>query len=278
MASHRNLFVSAAHSKQNPKQTFAVFDEALAAARAVNPELATPSHGQSGDMNMWIPTFGMSVAAVLLAATSACSPGSDTAATSQPVGEQETTVSVVIETDAGDIEVSLYPNRAPLSAARFLAHVDAGVYEGASFYRVTRETDGSSIDVVQGGLLSKAVRDGRQAYDEGYSSTTAVAHETTDLTGIPNERGTLAFARLEPGTADTEFFFNILDNPELDTGFAEGGRDGYGYATFGRVAKGMRVLDEIQQMPSDAPTSMELVRGQILEQPVLIRRIYRRGS
>jgi len=156
--------------------------------------------------------------------------------------------------------------------------VDAGSYEGASFYRVTRESDGSAIDVVQGGLLSGAVLDGSDAYAEGYSSTTAVAHETTDQTGIANERGTLAFARLDPGTADTEIFFNVRDNPELDTGFTEGGRDGYGYATFGRVLTGMQVLDEIQQMPSDAPTSMALVRGQILEQPVLIRRIYRKGS
>lgn len=187
-------------------------------------------------------------------------------------------VHVIIETAAGDIGVALYPDRAPLSVARFLAHVDAGNYEGSSFYRVTRESDGSAIDVVQGGLLSQAMRDGREAYDEGYSSATAVAHETTHLTGIPNERGTLAFARLEPGTADTEIFFNIRDNPELDTGFTEGGRDGFGYATFGRVVEGMQVLDEIQQMPSDAPTSMELVRGQILEQPVLIRRIYRKGS
>ena len=225
---------------------------------------------------MWIRTLGMSVMMVLLAAATACGPESDTAATSQP--EEEETVPVVIETAAGDIEVALYPNRAPLSVARFLAHVDAGVYEGASFYRAARGSDGSSIDVVQGGLLSQAMRDGREAYDEGYSSATAVAHETTHLTGIPNERGTLAFARLEPGTADTEIFFNMRDNPELDTGYTEGGRDGFGYATFGRVVEGMQVLDEIQQMPSDAPTSMELVRGQILDQPVLIHRIYRTGS
>ena len=227
---------------------------------------------------MWIRTFGAPVMMILLSATVACSPGPDTAAAPDQAGDQEETVQVVFETDVGDIEVALYPNRAPLSAAQFLAHVDAGSYEGASFYRVTRESDGSAIDVVQGGLLSGAVLDGSDAYAEGYSSTTAVAHETTDQTGIANERGTLAFARLDPGTADTEIFFNVRDNPELDTGFTEGGRDGYGYATFGRVLTGMQVLDEIQQMPSDAPTSMELVRGQILEQPVLIRRIYRQGS
>lgn len=225
---------------------------------------------------MWIRTLGTSLMTVLAAA--ACSPESDSAATANPAGESEETVHVVIETAVGDIEVALYPNRAPLSAARFLSHVDAGTYDGASFYRVTRDSDGSAIDVVQGGLLSQAMRDGREAYDEGYSSSTAVAHETTNLTGIPNERGTLAFARLDPGTADTEIFFNVRDNPELDTGFTEGGRDGFGYATFGRVVAGMQVLDEIQQMPSGAPTSMELVRGQILDQPVLIRRIYRKIS
>ena len=227
---------------------------------------------------MWIRTFSAPVMMILLSAAVACSPGPDTAAAPDPAGDQEETVQVVFETDVGDIEVALYPDRAPLSVAQFLAHVDAGSYEGASFYRVTRESDGSAIDVVQGGLLSGAVLDGSDAYAEGYSSTTAVAHETTDQTGIANERGTLAFARLDPGTADTEIFFNVRDNPELDTGFTEGGRDGYGYATFGRVLAGMQVLDEIQQMPSDAPTSMELVRGQILEQPVLIRRIYRQGS
>lgn len=226
---------------------------------------------------MWIRTFGVPVLMILLSVTVACSPGPDTATAPDSAGDQEETVQVVFETEVGDIEVELFPGRAPLSAAQFLAHVDASSYEGASFYRVTRESDGSAIDVVQGGLLSGAVLDS-DAYAEGYSSTTAVAHETTDQTGIANERGTLAFARLDPGTADTEIFFNVRDNPELDAGFTEDGRDGFGYATFGRVVEGMQVLDEIQQMPSDAPTSMETVRGQILEQPVLIRNIYRKGS
>ena len=215
---------------------------------------------------------------VLLGAANAGSAVTGAAATSSLAGEPEEKIHVVIETTEGNIEVALYPGPAPLSVAQFLAHVDAGNYAGASFYRVTREADGASIDVVQGGLLAQAMRDGLEAYAEGYSPMAPVAHETTDLTGIANERSTLAFARLEPGTADSEFFFNVRDNPELNSGFTEGGRDGHGYATFGRVVEGMQVLDKIQQMPSDAPTSIELVRGQVLEQPVLIRRIYRKGS
>ena len=188
---------------------------------------------------------------------------------------EENSIHVVIETTEGDVRVALYPGRAPLSVTQFLSHVDAGNYQGASFYRVTRESDGAAIDVVQGGLLAEAMRDGMEAYAAGYSPMAPVAHETTDLTGIINKRGTLALARLDPGSADSEFFFNLRDNPELNTGFTEGGRDGHGYAAFGRVEKGMQVLEAIQRMPSDAPTAMEMVRGQVLEQPVLIQRIYR---
>ena len=188
------------------------------------------------------------------------------------------TVQVVLETSLGDLEIALYPERAPLSTAQFLAHVDAGHYDDASFYRATRRSRGSSIEVVQGGLLAHVMgsdSEGLEAYSGAESAYPPVAHETTDLTGIPNERGSIAFARLDPGTANSEFFFNVQDNPVLDTGYTAGGRDGHGYATFGRVLRGLRVLERIQQLPSDAPTAMEMLQGQILEEPVVIRRAYR---
>ncbi len=188
------------------------------------------------------------------------------------------TVQVVLETSLGDIEIALYPERAPLSAAQFLAHVDGGHYDGASFYRVTRRSGGSSIEVVQGGLLAHVMRAdsaGIEAYAQAEPALPPVAHERTDQTGIPNERGSIAFARLDPGTANSEFFLNVQDNPVLDSGYESENRDGEGYATFGRVLRGLRVLERIQRLPSDAPTSIELVQGQILEEPVVIRRAYR---
>lgn len=188
------------------------------------------------------------------------------------------TVQVVLETSLGDIEIALYPERAPLSAAQFLAHVDGGHYDGASFYRVTRRSEGGGIEVVQGGLLGhvmSADSEGLEVYAEADSPLPPVAHETTVRTGIPNERGSIAFGRLEPGTANSEFFFNVLDNPVLDTGYEAEGLDGEGYATFGRVLRGMRVLERIQRLPSDAPTAIEMLQGQILEEPVVIRRAYR---
>lgn len=102
-----------------------------------------------------------------------------------------------------------------------------------------------------------------------------IDHETTQTTGIPNERGTFALARLEPGTASSEFFYNLSDNPELDTGAGMPGRDGFGYATFGRVIRGMDVLDAILELPADGETTIEQVRGQILRDPVGIRQAYR---
>ncbi len=191
---------------------------------------------------------------------------------------RDRTVQVVLETSLGDIEIALYPERAPLSAAQFLAHVDGGHYDGASFYRVTRRSEGSGIEVAQGGLLAGAMRadrEGIEAYAEADSPLPPVAHETTDVTGILNERGSIAFARLEPGTANSEFFFNVQDNPMLDTGYEAEGRDGEGYATFGRVLRGLRVVERIQRLSSDAPTAIEMLEGQILEEPVVIRRAYR---
>ncbi|MCS5574959.1 MAG: peptidylprolyl isomerase, partial [Pseudomonadales bacterium] len=97
-----------------------------------------------------------------------------------------------------------------------------------------------------------------------------IAHETTDDTGIPNERGTIAYARLAPGTAGSEFFFNVSDNTRLDAGPAEPPLDGLGYATFGRVVRGLDVLDAIQNLPADAETEIEMLQGQILGNQVTI--------
>jgi cyclophilin family peptidyl-prolyl cis-trans isomerase len=53
------------------------------------------------------------------------------------------------------------------------------------------------------------------------------------------------------------------------------GRDDAGYATFGRVLKGMRVLEAMQALPTGGSTDMERLQGQILTEPVRINRIVR---
>ena len=182
---------------------------------------------------------------------------------------EDTTMRVVIETSMGEIELALYPERAPVSAANFAAYVEGGHYNGATFYRVVKQNEeGTSIGVVQGGIFG-AVMSGDTATPPE-APMPPIAHETTDDTGIPNERGTIAYARLAPGTAGSEFFFNVSDNTRLDAGPAEPPLDGLGYATFGRVVRGLDVLDAIQNLPADAETEIEMLQGQILGNQVTI--------
>ena len=75
----------------------------------------------------------------------------------------------------------------------------------------------------------------------------------------------------EERTADSEFFVNIADNPALDTGNTMRQPDGQGYATFGRVVRGMEILEEIQDRPTITDAGSEVLRGQMLEQAVPIR-------
>ena len=184
---------------------------------------------------------------------------------------------VVFETDAGAFTVEVLVDQAPVSGANFLEYVDANLYDGATLYRVVRAEHGngdpSAIEVVQGGLLGDSMNGGSTAMPE--PPRPAIAHETTDKTGILNERGTIAYARLAPGTAGSEFFVNMKDNPSLDTGDTRRQPDGQGYAAFGRVVAGMDVLEKIQAMPTSSQAASPIVRGQLLSDQVVIERVYR---
>ncbi len=189
---------------------------------------------------------------------------------------EDTNVRVMMETSAGDIELAIYPERAPVSANNFLAYVDGGHYTNTSLYRVTRIGEGASrISVVQGGRAGDAMAGPADEVANSYALLPPISHETTETTGIDNERGTIAYARFDPGTAGSEFFFNVHDNPGLNSGNTNNGRDGHGYATFGRIIRGLKVLEAIQLMPAERATSIELLQGQLLTDPVVIERVYR---
>ena len=181
---------------------------------------------------------------------------------------------VIIETTLGDIEVGLYTERAPTAARNFLDYVDGGHYAGAGFYRAVRPGDGGPFGIVQGGLMAAAITDPDAAAGMA-SPFPPITHERTDETGITNDIGTISYARGEPGTAASEFFINLTDNYMLDSGDTSRNPDGQGYTAFGRVLRGFDVLREIQQQPTDAPVEFEVVKGQIMSDPVMITRMYR---
>ena len=177
---------------------------------------------------------------------------------------------VAIKTPRGTIIVELEPRRAPLTVANFLRYVDEGRFDGATFYRVVRAgTDPNPkapIQVIQGGIDSDAHRG---------QMLPPIAHETTAKTGLSHTDGVISMARDGPGTATSEFFITVGDNTSLDFGGARN-PDGQGYAAFGRVTHGMDVVRKIQAQPSDAPTPVTFVKGQILERPVEILSIRRK--
>lgn len=151
---------------------------------------------------------------------------------------------VRIETRFGDIEVELYPKQAPVTVAAFLSYIDSGYYKSASFYRVLRDdeqpTDAPKAELIQGGIWKTNYK--LSAFLAG------IKHETTVQTKILHKNGTISLARREPGTANTEFFICVGDQPGFDFGGANN-PDGQGYAAFGKVVKGINVVNSIYNAP-----------------------------
>ncbi len=166
---------------------------------------------------------------------------------------------IVIETEPGNIVVDLYPDRAPVTVENFMRYVNERRFLGTCFYRVVhmdnQPDNNIKIEVIQGGLKE----------DNHTQSLPPIPHETTEMTGILHEDGVISMARNEPGTASSEFFICINDQPELDFG-GKRNPDGQGFAAFGKVIEGMDVVRKIQSLPA---------KGQFLISEVLIKNILR---
>lgn len=135
---------------------------------------------------------------------------------------------IVIETNQGDITVELDEKKAPQTVANFLTYVDIMHYDGTIFHRVIKDF------MIQGGNFSTEM--------EPKKTQPPIKNEATN--GLKNLRGTIAMARTGVvDSATSQFFINLKDNGFLDH------RDttvrGYGYAVFGKVVKGMDVVDKI---------------------------------
>jgi peptidyl-prolyl cis-trans isomerase A (cyclophilin A) len=174
---------------------------------------------------------------------------------------------VIMETSQGIIEIEVYTDKAPISAADFLLYVDEGYYDGEGFYRVVRADNdprNMGMSLIQGGRL------------DSEPLTPPIAHELTSETGLSNTQGVVSIARLEPGTGSAAYFFiNIGDNSFLDYG-GERNPDGQGYATFGKVILGLDVAKKIQAMEANGLSGEDVTTGQILTNPVKIIRAYRK--
>lgn len=154
---------------------------------------------------------------------------------------------VVIETEQGEIHVTLQDENAPVTVANFLRYVDDGMYDGGRFHRVVRmdnqPNDTIRIEVIQGGVnLERMTENGDP-----------IPLERTSVTGLRHLDGTISMARFRPDTAVSDFFICIGDQPELDFGGMRN-PDGQGFAAFGQVTQGMDVVRTIQSGVTDGQT------------------------
>jgi peptidyl-prolyl cis-trans isomerase A (cyclophilin A) len=176
-----------------------------------------------------------------------------------PGDEKPKPVRVLIQTDAGDIEVELDAAKAPNTAANFLKYVDGKFYHGGRFHRtVTPDNQPDNkvkIEVIQAGINPDKAKD----------EFKPIKLERTKDTGLKHKDGTTSMARDGPDTATSDFFICVGDQPELDFG-GKRNPDGQGFAAFGRVVKGMDVVKKIQKSAAD---------GQTLKPPVKITKVSR---
>lgn len=167
----------------------------------------------------------------------------------------QSTIKCMIATGKGNIYIELYPEKAPVTVSNFLKYVENKLYDNSNFFRVCtpeNEKDRSiKIEVIQGGDIQET------------EQFEAINIETTAQSGLKHLDGTISMARDKPNSAGSGFFICINNQPELDFG-GKRNADGYGFAAFGRVTKGMNVVRKIQQLEN---------KNQILIKPVRIKYI-----
>lgn len=164
-----------------------------------------------------------------------CLAGLSGCALDVPVYIPETST-VLFETEEGNFEVELYRQAAPITTANFLRYIAEEMYEGGEFYSATQYSsgDGEPGGYIQGNIPAK----------NALYKHLPISLESTDLTGLEHEDGTISMARPPETGATTVFFICIGDQPQFDFG-GDGHSDGQGFAAFGRVTAGMDVVRRI---------------------------------
>ncbi len=158
---------------------------------------------------------------------------------------------VKLSTTQGDIVIQLDAAKAPKTVANFLNYVKSGHYSGTIFHRVI---DGFMI---QGGGMTEDLRE--------KPTNPPIPLESNN--GLSNLRGTIAMARTSvPDSATAQFFINVKDNLFLNA-TGPGSRDGY--AVFGKVTKGMDVVDKIRTVN----TTRKGPHGDVPVTPIIIKQV-----
>jgi peptidyl-prolyl cis-trans isomerase B (cyclophilin B) len=145
---------------------------------------------------------------------------------------------VTIKTKFGDMDVVLFPDKAPKHVENFIQLAKSGFYNGTIFHRIIPGF------MIQGGDPNTKDLNKPETYGQGGPSQRLKA----EFNDVPHRRGILSMARTnDPNSAGSQFFIVVKDSNFLD------GQ----YTVFGEVVKGMEVADKIVSLPKnsrDLPT------------------------
>lgn len=147
------------------------------------------------------------------------------------VHDTETKQYATITLESGDIiELELYPDIAPLSCQSFIDCAKSGLYNGTIFHRVVKDF------MIQGGGMDSKNKSIKKDFVRGEFISNGF------LNLLPHSRGTISMARAShPDSASTQFFIMHKDSHQLDGS----------YAAFGKVIKGMDIVDKIASVKTD---------------------------
>jgi cyclophilin family peptidyl-prolyl cis-trans isomerase len=164
---------------------------------------------------------------------------------------------VVLETTKGNIEVELYPDKAPVTVQNFLYYVDNKFYDGLIFHRVIAGF------MIQGGGFSPEM---------AQKSPKAPIENEAD-NGLANDNLTIAMARTsDPNSATSQFFINVKDNTFLN--HTAKTPKGWGYCVFGKVVAGKDVVVAIEKVKTGTKNGMNDVPVEVVK----INKAYRKGA
>jgi peptidyl-prolyl cis-trans isomerase A (cyclophilin A) len=140
---------------------------------------------------------------------------------------------VIFTTSLGNIELELNTNKAPITVQNFLQYIDSGFYKDTLFHRTIPNF------MIQGGGFTKGMVQKK--------TQPPIMNEAGN--GLRNLRGTIAMARTPNiNSATSQFFINVVDNPYLD--HRDNISNSYGYCVFGKITKGMDIVDKIASVPT----------------------------
>jgi peptidyl-prolyl cis-trans isomerase B (cyclophilin B) len=156
---------------------------------------------------------------------------SDTAAAPSPLANPVTDIRIILKTNKGDIEATLFASRAPMTVANFLNLASKGYYNGLTFHRVIPDF------MIQGGDPTGTGRGG-PGYQFADEFHPALRH---------SKPGIFSMANAGPGTNGSQFFITHVATPHLDRR----------HSVFGEVTKGQGVVDRTSR--GDKIISIEIL-------------------